>query len=232
MALIDRILSLVRANLNSLTTKAEDPETILEQTVNQMQEDLLHLRQAVAVAIATQKRTERQATQAQSHAHEYYRRAQLALQAGNEQLARLALTKRKSYHETASAMWVQIQQQQSIVGRLKKDLQSLEGKLAQARAKKDMYIARSTAAQASANINEMLAGINPKGFLYSVEQLEEKVQQLEAQSQALAELTAVDLKSSYSSPLASRNHIDAELTALKVQMLNDTPSQPQQLPNS
>jgi phage shock protein A len=231
MALIDRILRLVRANVNSLTLHAENPETILEQTVNQMQEDLLHLRQAVAQAIATQKRSERHATQAQSTAQEWYRRAQLALQANNEQLARQALTKRKSYQETATAIWAQIEQQRSVVARLKKDLQNLEGKLAQAKVKKDMYIARARAAVASANINEMLAGINPKSFLYTVERTEEKVRQLEAQSQALAELDDRDLNLSFSD-LASRNDIDAELTLMKAQMSIGTGSQRQQLPKS
>jgi phage shock protein A len=68
MGLIDRILRVIRANLNSLVGQAEDPEKILEQAVEDMQQDLIQLRQAVAQAIATQKRTERQASQAQSTA--------------------------------------------------------------------------------------------------------------------------------------------------------------------
>ena len=55
-------------------SQAEDPEKILEQTVLDMQEDLFQLRQAVAQAIATQKRTERQCSQSQSTADEWYRR--------------------------------------------------------------------------------------------------------------------------------------------------------------
>ncbi|MGL4622036.1 MAG: PspA/IM30 family protein, partial [Chroococcidiopsis sp.] len=97
MGLIDRILRVIRANFNALVGQAEDPEKILEQTVMDMQEDLVQLRQAVAQAIATQKRTERQAHQAQSNSEEWYRRAQLALQQGNDVLAREALTRRKSY---------------------------------------------------------------------------------------------------------------------------------------
>ena len=104
MGLIDRILRVIRANLNNVIGQAEDPEKVLEQAVEDMQQDLIQLRQAVAQAIATEKRTERQAAQAESTAQEWYRRAQLALSNADENLARDALTRRKSYQETAKAM--------------------------------------------------------------------------------------------------------------------------------
>jgi phage shock protein A len=110
MGLFDRIGRVVRANVNSFISAAEDPERILEQTVMEMQHDLIQLRQAVAQAIATQKRTERQSGQAQATAEEWYRRAQLALQKGEETLAKEALTRRKSYQDTAAALNDQIQQ--------------------------------------------------------------------------------------------------------------------------
>lgn len=109
MGLLDRIMRVIRANLTSLVSKAEDPEKILEQTVLDMQEDLIQLRQAVAQAIATQKRTERQYSQSSTTAEEWYRRAQLALQKGDDHLAREALTRRKSYQDTATALKTQFQ---------------------------------------------------------------------------------------------------------------------------
>jgi len=230
MGLIDRILRIIRANLNALIGQAEDPEKILEQTVIDMQEDLIQLRQAVAAAIATQKRTERQAHQAQSTADQWYQRAQLALQQGNDVLAREALTKRKSYQETATAMTAQIEQQNSIVGRLKKDMQTLETKIAEARTKKDMYIARARSAQASARLNEMLGGINTSNSLNAFERMEEKVLQLEAQSEAIAELGTDDLQKKFAS-LEASNDIDAELAAMKTQLLSGKEN-PAQLPES
>jgi phage shock protein A len=230
MGLIDRILRIIRANLNALIGQAEDPEKILEQTVTDMQEDLIQLRQAVAAAIATQKRTERQAHQAQSTADQWYQRAQLALQQGNDVLAREALTKRKSYQETAAAMTAQIEQQNSIVGRLKKDMQKLETKIAEARTKKDMYIARARSAQASARLNEMLGGINTSNSLNAFERMEEKVLQLEAQSEAIAELGTDDLQKKFAS-LEASNDIDAELAAMKTHLLSGKEN-PAQLPES
>ncbi len=221
MGLIDRILRVIRAHLNDIVGQAEDPEKILEQTVAQMQEDLVQLRQAVAQTIATQKRTERQAHQAQSTADEWYRRAQLALQQGNDALAREALTKRKSYQETATAMTAQLDQQNTVVVRLKKDMQTLESKIAEAKTKKDMYIARARSASASARLNETLGGINTKNSLSAFERMEEKVLQLEAQSQAIAELGTDDLQKKFSA-LESSNNIDAELAQMKAQILTGT----------
>lgn len=225
MGLIDRILRVIRANLNSLTAQAEDPEKILEQAVTDMQGDLVQMRQGVAAAIASQKRTERQADQAQSLADQWYQRAQMALQQGNDTLAREALTKRRSYQETATALKSQIEQQNSIVGRLKKDMQTLESKISEARTKKDMYIARARSAEASARMNEMLGGMNTTS-LNAFEQMEEKVLQLEAQSLAIAELGTDDLQKKFAT-LEASNDIDAEMTAMKAQLLtgSENPAQ-------
>lgn len=225
MGLFDRIKRVIRANTNDLVNKAEDPEKVLEQTVAEMQDDLVQLRQAVASAIATQKRTERQANQAESVAQDWYSRAQLALNQNNEVLAKEALTKRKSYQETAKALKAQIGEQSSVVDRIKKDMQTLELKIGELKTKKDMYIARARSATASQRLNEMLGGVNTTSSLNAFAQMEEKVLQLEAQSEAIAELGTDDLQKQFNS-LAAASDIDAELAALKAQ----TPPNPAQLP--
>ena len=217
MGLIDRILRVIRANVNALIGQAEDPEKILEQTVMDMQENLVQLRQAVAQAIATQKRTERQAHQAQSNGEEWYRRAQLALQQSNDALAREALTKRKSYQETATALTAQIEQQNTVVGRLKKDMQTLESKIAEAKTKKDMYIARARSAGATQRLNEMLSSVDPRSSLNAFERMEDKVLQLEAQSEAIAELGTDDLQKQFAA-LEASDDIDTELAAMKAKL--------------
>ena len=104
MGLFDRVSRVVRANLNDVVSKAEDPEKILEQTVIDMQEDLVQLRQAVASAIASQKRSQQQYNQAQTEATNWQQRAQLALQKGDENLAREALVRKKTNSETAASL--------------------------------------------------------------------------------------------------------------------------------
>ncbi|AFZ26961.1 phage shock protein A (IM30), suppresses sigma54-dependent transcription [Cylindrospermum stagnale PCC 7417] len=238
MELIKRILRVIRANLNSLVASAEDPEKILEKAFMEMQENLLQLRSGVAGAIATQKRTERQAAAAQGQAEEWYRRAQLALQQGNEVLARVALTKRQAYKETASALSNQIEQQNDVVVKLKQDMRSLELKITEVRTKKDMYIARARSAEASYRLQEMLSGVSATTSLGAFERMEEKVLQIEAKSEAISQLGSDDLEQRFTS-LESTNNIDAELATMKTQVINQdsllqegNQSSQKQLPNT
>ncbi len=223
MGLFDRILRVIRANLNNLIGQAEDPEKVLEQAVDEMQQDLIQLRQAVAQAIATQKRTERQASQAEATAQEWYNRAQLALSNGDENLAREALTRRKSYQETAKAMRAQLTQQSSVVNKLKENMRALESKIAEAKTKKDLYIARARSAQASQKINEMLGNVGTGSSLSAFERMEEKVMQLEAQSEALAELGSNDLEKRFAS-LEKGSDVDTELAAMKANLVKGSES--------
>ena len=221
MGLFDRIMRVIRANLNSLVSSAEDPEKILEQAVLDMQEDLIQLRQAVAQAIATQKRTERQCSQAQTTADEWYRRAQLALQKGDEVLAREALTRRKSYQDTAEAMRSQMQQQSTIVPQLKQNMMKLESKISEAKTKKDLYIARARSAKASQQINDVMGRVGTGSAIAAFERMEEKVLQLEAQSEAVAELGTDDLEKRIAA-LGEADDVEAELAAMKSEITGGT----------
>jgi phage shock protein A len=218
MGLFDRLWRVIRANINSLVGAAEDPEKILEQAVMDMQEDLVQLRQAVAGAIAAQKRTERQCSQAESTAAEWYQRAQLALQKGEENLAREALTRKKSYQETATAMKASLGQQNAVVTQLKDNMRALESKISEAKSKKDMYIARARSAKASERLQEMMGNLNTGSALSAFERMEEKVMQLESRSEAIAELGTNDLEKKFLS-LEGAEDVDSELAAMKAQML-------------
>ena len=223
MGLFDRIMRVIRANLNSLISQAEDPEKILEQTVLDMQEDLIQLRQAVAQAIATQKRTERQCSQAETTANEWYRRAQLALQKGDEHLAREALTRRKSYQETAEAMKGQLEQQSAVVTQLRQNMMKLESKISEAKTKKDLYIARARSAKASQQINDMMGRVGTGSAMAAFERMEEKVLQMEAQSEAIAELGMDDLEKRIAA-LGEADDVEAELAAMRSQIAPSTTS--------
>ncbi|MBW3584820.1 MAG: PspA/IM30 family protein [Cyanobacteria bacterium 0813] len=227
MGLFDRLWRVIRANINSLVGAAEDPEKILEQAVMEMQEDLVQLRQAVAGAIAAQKRTERQCSQAESTAAEWYQRAQLALQKGEENLAREALTRKKSYQETATAMKASLGQQNAVVTQLKDNMRALESKISEAKSKKDMYIARARSAKASERLQEMMGNLNTGSALSAFERMEEKVMQLESRSEAIAELGTNDLEKKFLS-LEGAEDVDTELAAMKAQMLpgKNTPKLP------
>ncbi|MFN9869864.1 MAG: PspA/IM30 family protein [Cyanobacteriota bacterium] len=216
MGFFDRLSRLLRANLNDMVSKAEDPAKILDQSVTDMQADLVKLRTAVATAIAGQKRLQNQAEQAEAQAKAWYERAELALKKGEEDLAREALSRRKTYTETATALNAQISSQAGQVETLKKSLTALEGKIAEAKTKKDMLKARAQAAQAQEQLQSAVSGLGTNTSMAAFEQMEEKVLAMEARSQAAAELAGADLESQFAALQGSG--VEDELEALKTRL--------------
>lgn len=231
MGLFDRIGRVVRANLNDLVNKAEDPEKILEQAVIEMQEDLIQLRQAVAQTIAQQKRSQQQYNQAQSQANQWQSRAQLALQKGDENLAREALQRKKGYLETANTLEISLRQQTEQVETLKRNLVSLESKISEAKTKKNMLKARAQAAKANEQLNNVLGGINTSSATSAFERMEEKVMIQEAKSQAAAELMGSGLEEQFRA-LEAGSDVDDELAAMKAQLAGAPANQPQLSPSA
>lgn len=217
MGLFDRISRVVRANLNDMVSKAEDPEKVLEQSIIDMQEDLIQLRQAVAQAIASQKRTEQQFNQNQSQANSWQQRAQLAMQKGDENLAREALVRKKGYVETANSLQTQLNGQSTQVDQLKRSLIALEGKISEAKTKKNMLKARAQAAKAQEQLQSAVNTIGTSSAMAAFERMEEKVLNAEARAQAAGELAGADLESQFAQ-LESSSGVDDELAALKMQI--------------
>ena len=216
MGFFDRLSRLLRANLNDLVSKAEDPVKILDQAVSDMQDDLVKLRQAVAMAIASQKRLKNQADQAESQARTWYERAELALKKNEDDLAREALTRRKTFQETATSLGTQVKAQDAQVETLKKSLVALEGKIAEARTKKDMLKARAQAAQAQQQLQSAVGSMGTNSAMAAFERMEDKVESLEASSQAAAELAGADLDSQFAA--LEGGDVDDELAALRKQV--------------
>jgi len=217
MGFFDRLSRLLRANANAALSSVEDPGKILDQSVADMQSDLVKLRQAVATAIASQKRIQNQAEQSEAQAKTWYERAELALKKGEEDLAREALSRRKTYQDTATTLNTQLQSQAGQVEQLKKSLVALEGKIAEAKTKKDMLKARAQAAKAQEQLQSAVNGLGTNNAMAAFEQMEEKVQVLEARSQAAAELAGADLESQFAA-LQGGNDVDDELAALKTRL--------------
>jgi phage shock protein A len=214
MSFFDRISRLTRATLTDMVQKKQDPEKVLETVVAEMQKDLVDIRQAVAKAIATQKRTERQANQATNLAAEYYRRAQLALQKGDDSLARDALARRRSYQDTAEAMSAQILQQTQVVQQLRDNLRKLEAKVIEVKTKKDLYIVRARSAESTQLLNELLNQVGTGKVMQAFDRMEEKVLQLEALAEVSAEMNVDQLEEQFKK-LGEDDELDAELAALK-----------------
>lgn len=229
MGLFDRAFRTLRANLNSLVSQAEDPEKILEQALVDMEDNLLQLRQALAQTIATQKRTERQSAQAKTTAQEWYNRAELALQKGDEASARQALTRRQSSLEAAQAMDGQLDQQLQVLASMKENMHRLETKIAEAKTKKDLYIARARSAEASQRLQEMIGGVGTEGSLTAFDKMEQRVLDLEARSEALKDLSEDPLERQFAALEGNQTPVERELGAMKAR-LGGSAQPPESLP--
>ncbi|MBE9207380.1 PspA/IM30 family protein [Nostoc sp. LEGE 06077] len=229
MGLFDRIKRVVSANINDLVNKAEDPEKMLEQAILEMQEDLVQLRQGVAQAIAAQKRTEKQYNDAQNEINKWQRNAQLALQKGDENLARQALERKKTFTETGTALKTSLDQQSTQVETLKRNLIQLESKISEAKTKKEMLKARITTAKAQEQLEGMVRGMNSSSAMAAFERMEEKVLMQEARAQSAAELAGSDLESQFAQ-LEAGSDVDDELAALKASLAPASPPNQNLLP--
>jgi phage shock protein A len=218
MAAAGAVAGLGIAGLNRLLQQGIDPEKLLELAIEDMQKDLVKLRQAVIPVIAAQKRTQQQYNQTHTEVHKWQQRAQLALQKGEENLAREALLRKKTHAETVKTLKDQLDQQTAQVDRLKRNLVALESKVSEARANKAMLKARITTAKAQAQLQNTISSLNTGSAMSAFERMEEKVLMMEANSQAVGELAGVDLESQFAM-LESGSDVDVELAAMKAQLM-------------
>jgi phage shock protein A len=212
--LFSRFTRVVSSYANALITAAEDPEKILDQTVNEMNSDLIKMRQATAQVMASQKQLENKYNAAQKTADDWYKRAQLAIEKGDDDLAREALTRRKSYQENADGMKENLLQQKEAVEKLVANTRVLETKMAEAKAKKDTLKARAASAKTNKAVADMVQGVSTSSALSAFERMEEKVLAAEAEAEAVGVLTASDALEEQFKMLESGS-VEDELAAMK-----------------
>ena len=225
MGLFDRVSRVFRANINDLVSKAEDPEKVLEQAVIDMQEDLVQMRQAVARSIATQKRTEQQYNKNNTEAANWQQRAQLALSKGDENLAREALVRKKSFGDTAASLKAQLDLQTNQTTTMKRNLIALESKISEAKTKKDMLKSRASAAKANKQLQESMSNLGTSSAMGAFERMEEKVMQIEAESETAAELGGTGIEQQFAE-LEAGSGVDDELAAMKAQLSGTSAATP------
>ncbi|KAM7497649.1 hypothetical protein LguiA_022063 [Lonicera macranthoides] len=213
MNLFDRFARVIKSYANAIISSFEDPEKILEQAVVDMNDDLIKMRQATAQVLGSQKQLENKYKASKQASEDWYRRAQLALGKGDEDLAREALKRRKSYADNANALRAQLDQQKGVVDNLVSNTRLLESKIQEARSKKDTLKARAQSAKTSTKVNEMLGNVNVSSSLSAFEKMEEKVLAMESQADALGQLTTDDLEGKFQ--LLESSSVDDDLKSLK-----------------
>ena len=190
MTIAERISTLVRGNINDLIDRAEDPEKVIKQLLIDMNSQLLQAKTQVAAAIADEKQLYERFQQNKAEADECQKKAELAVEKGDDDLAREALTRRTAFQQTADGFKSQYDEQSRQVEVLKQALEQLEAKIQEAETKRDLLIARSRGARAETEIRTTLSGLDEGSALASFERMEQKVDEQEARAAALGEVDA------------------------------------------
>lgn len=186
--LFDRFARVAKSNLNNLANKLEDPEKIMEQALEEMQNDLVKVRQSYAEVTATQRRLMKQKEQCEAMSQDWYKRAQLALEKGNDDLAKEALSRRQTQTDEANSLQSQLDGQADAMDKLYDGMKILEKKISESKAKKDQMVARARTAQSTQKVNDMISGVTGKTSMDAFTRMEEKVEQLEASAEVSAEM--------------------------------------------
>src|SRR5436189_6065662 len=194
MALLERVSTLVRANLNDLIDKAEEPEKMIKQVILDMQNQLLQVKTQVAIAIADQHLLENKHKENADKVTEWMRKAELAVDKKEDDLARASLLRVESYRELSDNFKQQVTDQKAQVENLKTALRQLEQKLTEAQAKADVLIAQQRRARAVGKAHDARAAIgdNSKGAAF--DRMKNKVAHNEAVTLAKSELGTEDVE--------------------------------------
>ena len=188
MGIFSRLGTLIKSNLNDLISKAEDPQKMLNQIVVDMQNQLVEAKKQVAVSIADEKRLKKQWDDQSELGKEWERKAMLAVRAGDDVLAKEALSRKAEHDKMSTELAKQWQLQKDAVESLKGQLRSLNDKIEEAKRKKDLLIARQKRAEAQKAIQDTMRGLSDTNAFDSFARMSQKVDQIEAEADASTEL--------------------------------------------
>ena len=214
MALLERVSTLVRANLNDLVDKAEDPEKMIKQVILDMQNQLLQVKTQVAIAIADEHLLEKKKQENEDKVPEWMRKAELAVDKKQDDLARAALLRVESYRELSDNFAQQVDDQKAQVENLKSALRKLDQKLAEANAKADLLIAQHRRARAASRATDAQSGLSANTESATFDRMKRKVAREEAVGQAKAEILVDDVEDRLAA-LEKEDRIEQLLVELK-----------------
>ncbi len=214
MALLERVSTLVRANLNDLIDKAEEPEKMIKQVILDMQNQLLQVKTQVAIAIADQHLLEKKQKENADKVAEWMRKAELAVDKKEDDLARASLQRVESYRELSENFTQQVADQKAQVENLKSALRKLDQKLTEAEAKADVLMAQQRRARAVTKASDARMAMGDSSKAATFDRMKRKVAHSEAVSEAKAEIAGSDINDRLAA-LEKEDRIEQLLAELK-----------------
>ncbi len=215
MALLERVGTLLRANLNDLIDKAEDPEKLLKQLILDMENQLMQVKTQVAIAIADQHVLDKKRKEHEDAVAEWKRKAELAVKKSSDDLARAALERALSHEQMAKGFAQQLEDQKAEADTLKTALRKLEQKLQETRSRCEIMIAQHRRARVVRKAHEAHQAVESKDHAASLTRMRTRIIGSEAQNAATGELLAGDSLEDRFALLEREEQIEALLQDLK-----------------
>jgi len=219
MGLLERVSTLIRANLNDLVDKAEDPEKVIKQIVLDMQNQLLQVKTQVAIAIADEKLLEKKRRENEDRSNEWLQKAEMAVNKKDDELARAALERHRASKQIANSFAEQVEDQKQEVEKLKNALRKLDQKLEEARNKSDMLLARHRRSRANGRAAEIRTQMVDAPAAVGFDRMKDKVLRneaiAEAKTEMLGDTTSIDDRFA---AMEKEEEIERMLTELKAKV--------------
>lgn len=217
MSILGRIKDLISANVNAMLDKAEDPEKMANEYLRQLTNELYEARTGVAAAMADETKLEQRRIASQAEADQWQSKAEAALRAGDEALAKAALGRKVQAQKLADQYREQEVAQEEQVSALQDALVDLETRIAEVKAKKELIIAKKNRAATQEALQRTAAGMSRVGAMDKLDELEEKVDDRLAKAEAMSKLEQGSLETKFRN-LEKDQEIDSELAELKRKM--------------
>jgi phage shock protein A len=214
MSILSRIRDLISANINTMLDKAEDPEKMANEYLRQLTNELYEVRTGVAAAMADETKLEQRRIASQAEVTQWESKAEVALRAGDEELAKAALARKVQAQKLAEQYLAQERAQEEQVNAMQEALVQLETRIAEVRAKKELIIAKKNRAQTQEALQRTAQSIGRISSIDKLEQLEEKVDDRLARAEAMAKLEQGSLEARFQN-LQEQTEVDSELAELK-----------------
>jgi phage shock protein A len=193
-----------------MINKAENPEKMLNQLVIDMNQQLIESKKAVAMAIADEKKLERELQNQEGQAKDWEKKAMLAVNAGKDDLAKEALLRKQEHENSAGEYRKQWEAQKASVENLKGSLRDLQNKIEEAQRKKNLLVARAKRAEAQQKIQSTISSVSGnKSAFDAFDRMSAKVDQMEAQADAAKELEDLSANNSLEKKFAELEKSDS-----------------------
>jgi phage shock protein A len=227
MGLMDRMSTVVKAKVNKILDKFEDPRETLDYSYQKQLEMLQKVKRGVTEVTTAKKRLEIQRTKLQANIDKHTSQAKAAIEAGREDLARQALTLKAQEQAQLEELSRQIEELAREQEKLVATEKRLAAKVEAFRSRKETIKAQYSAAEAQVKITEAVTGISEEmtDVGVTIQRAEDKTEAMRARAAALDELIetgtledALESGDAIERELAeirAKNSVEQELEALK-----------------